>query len=99
MNDCSERSFSSLCGDDVQALSSSQCPCAGLMSDSSEQLAVMRPAYMNLPSPNITCPEEEEDCQADQQVSWTGWSPPGPGAQAGGDTQPKYLQGVEKNCD
>ena len=30
------------------------------MSGSSDQLAVMRPAYMSLPSPNITCPEEDQ---------------------------------------
>ena len=30
------------------------------MSGSSDQLAVMRPAYMSLPSPNITCPEETD---------------------------------------
>ena len=57
---------------------------SGLMTSSSEQLAVMRPAYMNLPSPNITCPEEEEDGHEDPGGAWSGWSPPGPGQ--GGDT-------------
>ena len=28
------------------------------MSSSSDHLAVMRPAYMSLPSPNITCPDQ-----------------------------------------
>ena len=30
------------------------------MSGSSDQLAVMRPAYMSLPSPNITSAEEQQ---------------------------------------
>ena len=36
------------------------CHSAGLMSGSSDQLAVMRPAYMSLPSPNITSAEEQQ---------------------------------------
>lgn len=31
---------------------------SGIMSGSSDQLAVMRPAYMSLPSP--TCPDENK---------------------------------------
>ena len=39
---------------------SPSCHSAGLMSGSSDQLAVMRPAYMSLPSPNITSAEEQQ---------------------------------------
>ena len=35
----------------------------GIMGSSGDHLAVMRPAYMSLPSPNITCPEEEQSRQ------------------------------------
>ena len=54
----------------------------GLMTSSTEQLAVMRPAYMSLPSPNITCGEESKTggCQEVGQP-WPGWSPPGPESQ------------------
>ena len=42
---------------------------SGLATSSSEQLAVMRPAYMSLPSPNITCAEEGET--GGHQVEWS----------------------------
>ena len=40
------------------------------MTSSSEQLAVMRPAYMSLPSPNITCAEEAEVRKIFQFQAW-----------------------------
>ena len=48
-----------------------------MMASSSDQLAVMRPAYMSLPSPNITCPDEtgEQDMLKQDNVhSWTVWN-------------------------
>ena len=46
-----------------------------MMASSSDQLAVMRPAYMSLPSPNITCPEEEQEKQMlEDPHSWSVWN-------------------------